>query len=145
MCNNKYFFNWVVTYGVILYSKEWRHTAAHQKPEKKNSSASKNNSSSVATRAYSFRRLRKQQAALLSHISQASHKQSPISSNHTESELPVVEQETCAIDLWEWRIESAQVNSYRSSTEPSARSVPVTTQDRPRRGSPQGLKNTGQL
>ncbi len=39
------------------YSNKRRHTAACQKPNKKNSVTSNNNSPSMATRAHSFRRL----------------------------------------------------------------------------------------
>ncbi len=78
-------------------------------------------------------------------ISLTSQKQSPICSNHAESELPIVRQESCAADWWESKIESTRVSSPRSSTGPSARAVSVNTQDRPQRSSPQWLRSTNQL
>ncbi len=80
-----------------------------------------------------------------SHISPTSQKQSPVFSSHTEPELPIDQQEPCAADWWKSKIESTRANSHRSSTKSSARTVPVTTQDRLRGGSPQGLRSTGQL
>ncbi len=75
-------------------------------------------------------------------ISLTSQELSSVSSNHTELELPIVQQEPCATYWWKSKMQT-RMSSLRSCTEPSVRTVPVITQGRPRGSSQQGLTSTG--